>query len=221
MNGAGRQYNPDTPRKLDVPVSVGKMSPKRITKGAAMLDTMLGKMVNGVVSFASLAFSSFKGNDVDLAGPIIEQGRNQIVIEGTLLHAFDNDFDEIFRSGKEIEVWFVVTVEEGKHKVVERYFRHKVKYNPMTRDFSVELQEQGFNTSIRSYGELLKTISHFEYTWEWRENVKPGHEITVHLTSYLNPIKLDAYKKDFDLMMLWKFTRPHGERTFRINRYGS
>jgi hypothetical protein len=184
-----------------------------------MLDTVFGQMVNGVVSLASLAFSSFKGNDVEITTPSISQSRNQIVIESTLQHGFDNDFNEIFRSGKEIEVWFVLSVERNNRKLFDKYLLHKVKYNPMTRDFHVVLQDQNVSFDTNNYGELIRTVSHFRYTWNWREIALPGQTVKVRVSSHMKTIKLDAYRKDFDLMMLWKFKKPHSEHTFRINPY--
>jgi hypothetical protein len=181
-----------------------------------MLESVMGRVVNGVVSFASLAFSSFKGNDAELSIPFITQNRNQIVIESNLKHAFEQDFYDIFRSGKEIEVWFSVTVEGRGHKLIERNYAHKAKFNPMTRDFNVVLQEQNYTFTTGNYTTLVNAMSHFEYTWNWRQNASPGQNVNVTVISYMKKIKLDAYREDFDLMMLWKFRKPKVQRGFQI-----
>jgi hypothetical protein len=186
-----------------------------------MLESMLGKVVSGVVSFASLAFSSFKGNEATISTPVIAQSSSQIVIDSNLHQAFDNDFEEFFRSGKEIRVWFVLTVESGQNRLFERYFVHKVNFDPMSRQFHVYLQEQDYSLNTRNYSEMLSTVSHFEYPWTWRDNAHPGQTVNVKVSSHLETIKLDAYKKDFDLNMLWKYQRPHCAKTIRINNYDS
>jgi hypothetical protein len=184
-----------------------------------MLESFLGKVVNSAVSFTSLAFSSFVGNDAVLTQPSLTQNRNHVVIESTLLHAFDNDFDVIFRSGKEIEVWFVLTVEDDKRKVFEKYFTHKVKYDPMSRSFHVVLQERDGVLDTRNYNELLQAISRFEYAWNWRVCAKPGQDVKGKISAHMRKTKLDAGHDDFNLMMLWKYRKPEVIRTCRIKPY--
>jgi len=121
-----------------------------------------------------------------------------------LENAFENDFEEIFKSGQSIDIFFSVKIKLNNLLIHEEEFRHSIIFDPLTQLFSIELEDQDLSFTTNSYDELKIIISNIEYSFK-DENIK---DCTITMSAYLPKIRLIALNKDFDLMMLWKFNQP-------------
>jgi hypothetical protein len=94
---------------------------------------------------------------------------------------------------------------------------HSIIYDPLSKFFDITLEEQKENFSTDSYQQLIEKISQIEYTYENAEL----ENIVVSLESSLKKIRLQSMKKEYDLMMLWKFKKPKTEKHCRKADYES
>ena len=73
----------------------------------SMIGSLLYKTYLNIVSLSVLLFSNYVGNSVSFSPLSMQNVGDNIVCSAHLLNAFENDFEEIFKSGKEIRVWVV------------------------------------------------------------------------------------------------------------------
>jgi|GEM_PF-1103605 len=172
-----------------------------------MFGSLGNKIVSGIASLTALVFSSYQGNEAQLSDiGLLRQG-NQLTVACRLQHAFDHDFEEFFRSGKPINVWFIMQIRSNGRVVRERLFYHRVQYAPMRAYFNVNLQDQQFTTSVQNYQRLLELLCGFTNTFVI-DDLDQRHPIEISITAYLSEIRLDTMEKPFDMMLLWNFKRP-------------
>ena len=73
----------------------------------------------------------------------------------------ENDFEEIFKSGQSIDIYFSVKIGLEGLIIHEEEFRHSIIFDPLTQLFSIELEDQGLSFSTNSYDELKIIISNY------------------------------------------------------------
>ena len=169
-----------------------------------MFQILAEKVISGLAAFSMLLLSSYQGNDASFATYRTSFLDDRMFFECKLENAFDNDFEEIFKSGQSIDIFFGVKIELNNLIIHEEEFRHSIIFDPLTQLFSIELEDQELTFSTNSYNELKKLISNIEYSFK-DENIK---DCTMTMNAYLPKIRLIALNKDFDLMMLWKYNQP-------------
>ena len=92
----------------------------------------LGKYIlKGVITFTLLVLSSYEGNDATFKALQINYLEGAIGIEVQLESAFENDFEEIFKTGKSIDIWFNTSVSSQGIVLEEQDFSHNVTYDPL------------------------------------------------------------------------------------------
>ena len=169
-----------------------------------MFQILAEKVISGLAAFSMLLLSSYQGNEASFSNYTTSFLDNRMFLECKLENAFDNDFEEIFKSGQSIDIYFGIKIELNNTIIHEEEFRHSIIFDPLTQVFSIELEDQGLTSSTNSYEELKTIISNIEYSFE-DENIQ---DYTLTLHAYLPKIRLIALNKDFDLMMLWKYNGP-------------
>lgn len=169
-----------------------------------MFQTLSNKIITGVITLSMMLLSSYEGNNARFDNVFASCVGSQIFISATLEEAFENDFEEIFKSGKRIEIFFNIQIFDHDLNIHETEFRHAVLYDPLGKFYTVFLEEQQMQTSAGSFPELIDIISNVEYIYN-SDKYDGGHII---LSAYLKKIKLQSLKKEYDMMMLWKFKKP-------------
>ena len=178
-----------------------------------MFNALSAKIYVQVLAFSMLLFSSYKGNDVLFSDIKTKITGDNIVFQTYLKQGFDNDFDEIFKSGKPIRVWFEIKVIKEQKIVHYEKFYHQVVWNSTENRYNIELQEQNYSLSVNNFKELKYYMSVIEYPFY---KLKANGSLTVEFISYLPKIYLDSIDKEIDLMLLWKMKKPKVRYDFRI-----
>ncbi len=166
------------------------------------------KVITSVVTFTSMLFSSYKGNFAEFDGVALQQDKTGIEISANLENAFENDFEEFFRCGKPITVWFLIQVRYNRYNVAEMYYAHRVKYDPLLHFYTVFIQENDQLITLDSHEQVLEAIRGFHCKWEVPPQYNPGDEFEVVVSGYLTKLRLESTDEEFDLMNLWHHKRP-------------
>ncbi len=169
-----------------------------------MFQILAEKVISGLAAFSMLLLSSYQGNNASFADYTTSFLDDKMFFECKLENAFENDFEEIFKSGQIIDIFFNVIIDLNGSVIHEEEFRHSIIFDPLTQLFSIELEDQDLTFSTNSYDELKNIISNIEYNFK-DENIK---DCIINMNAYLPKIRLIALNKDFDLMMLWKYNEP-------------
>ena len=169
-----------------------------------MFQILAEKVIGGLAAFSMLLLSSYQGNEASFSAYTTSFLDNRMFLECKLENAFDNDFEEIFKSGQSIDIYFNVKISLKGLIIHEEEFRHSIIFDPLSQVFNIELEDQYLTLSTNSYEELKTIISNIEYSYK-DENIQ---NYTLTLRAYLPKIRLKALNKDFDLMMLWKYNEP-------------
>jgi hypothetical protein len=164
-----------------------------------------------------MLLSSYEGNHARFSDISFSFLGDKIFITVQLEGAFENDFEEIFKSGQQIDIYFNIEFKNGSDVLYSDEFVHSIIYDPLSKFFDITLEEQKENFSTDSYQQLIEKISQIEYTYENAEL----ENIVVSLESSLKKIRLQSMKKEYDLMMLWKFKKPKTEKHCRKADYES
>ena len=172
---------------------------------------MFDKLVTGVISLSMMLFSSYQGNEPKFARLNSVLSEDRILIFTKLENAFENDFEEVFKSGNEIFIYFTLSIKQKDQSIFRRTFFHSVEYDPLLKQYFIELQEQEKKITSRSFDDLIETITVFEFDYlgDFPDRV------TVSLTAYLEKLYLDSLDKEYDLMLLWKLQKPQVSNTVR------
>jgi len=100
----------------------------------------------------------------------------QIRLETFLECAFDNDFDQIIKSGNRIKVFFNVEIKKNKRKIVAKRFLHEVTYDLLEKEFNVYLEEQKLDFTTKSYSEVIEMLSIFKYNQALNHKLQKNYQ---------------------------------------------
>ena len=177
-----------------------------------MFQSLLSKVVSGVISLSMMLLSSYEGNNAAFSELVSLIFQKNIVFKTQLVEAFENDFESVFKSGKQIDIFFDVHIRiQGREPFTET-FKHSVLFDPLKQYYSVYIQETDEESKTDNIEELKNLISKIEYSYSGRRSA----EMIVSITSYLPKIQLDNSGKNYDLMMLWNFKKPKIKKTVLI-----
>jgi len=179
----------------------------------SMIGSLLYKTYLNIVSLSVLLFSNYVGNSVSFSPLSMQNVGDNIVCSAHLLNAFENDFEEIFKSGKEIRVWFEFKALNNSKIIHFEKFYHAFKWDVKSRVYYVELQEQSFTTTAKTTEELVYLLSVVEFPFY---RAKHRGNISIELTAYLPKIYMDEINKEFDLMLLWNLKKPSVKKEINI-----
>jgi hypothetical protein len=170
-----------------------------------MFEGVTAKVMASLVSLSALMFSSYTGNEPAFKPLQSRQGNKYVQMTAQLDKAFENDFSEVFRSGKSIHILFRVEVSHNKAVVWQQNFRHTVNFDPMNAAWQVYSSEAKQNQQFTSYPAMIKEISELEFSVPLQNSWK---QVEVKVESWMPKIVMETDNREIDLMMLWKFKRP-------------
>jgi len=178
-----------------------------------VLGSLISKVYLNVLAFSVLLFSNYTGNIVDFSSLLTKTVGDNLVCSTYLTNAFENDFDEIFKSGKEIRVWFEFRALKDNKVIHYEKFYHQVKWNAGKQEYQLNLQEQNYKTNTKSVKELKYLLSVVEYPF-----YKANHNgnVVIEVNAYLPKIYLETISKEVDLMLLWKMKKPSIRKEVRL-----
>ena len=169
-----------------------------------MLENLLNNIVSGIISFSMLLFSSYQGNKAEFEEIATERFSSGLLIKTRLINAFENDFEQVFKSGKRIDIYFHLKIKLSSKKEFVRVFRHSVTFHPMQQYYSVFKEETEKNRQMETFEKVKETVSQFEFSFQNDLN----SELQIEISASLPKISIDSSEKEFDLMMLWNFQKP-------------
>lgn len=178
-----------------------------------MFESLGGKVLAGMLSLSVFIFGNYEGNDASLGAFSAQLNNKTLYVKTQLQNAFDHDFDKMFQTGKVITVWFKVDVVKDKKVLHSSTFRHAVQYDPLANNFTVFREEMNEKRVFTSEADMIKSLSQVECFLPVNPN---WGVVDMKLTSWMKKIKFEEYKRDIDLMMLWKFKKPSLEKRIRL-----
>lgn len=179
-----------------------------------MFESIGNYIVKGVITFGLLLLSSYEGNDATFRSLQIEYLDSSIGIEVFLDSAFENDFEEIFKTGKSIDIWFNASVKSQGVTLEEERFSHNVTYNPLLDSYLLKKGSTNKTVICETFDCLIENLSHV--TWKFRR-LRSVSDYDFSISAHLDKIYFKQEDKDFNLMLLWKNKTPRLKETIRIN----
>jgi hypothetical protein len=172
-----------------------------------MFGVFKNKIMTSLVALTSLMFTSYKGNDVKIVNPEVLLNSNKLTVNTYLQDAFVNDFDQLFKSGKELKIYYNVELHVNNELELNKTFIHSVLFDPMDQTYDVFMEETASYVTCTTVEQLIPHLSDFNFSHYFDDGLPQRSKINVKITVFLDKIKLTR-EKEFDLMMLWKFKRP-------------
>ncbi|MDP8231852.1 MAG: hypothetical protein P9L91_04190 [Candidatus Zophobacter franzmannii] len=169
-----------------------------------MFAALADKVVKGVMSLSFLIFSAYEGNNAVFREPFVEIQNGFVSCQTELVNAFDNDFDDIFKSGEEIVLDYTAEVScDGGRK--QSYIRtHKAKYFPMQKHYMFTTNSDGNAQYFDTLDGLIAVFSKYDRLIPLPE----GKKCTIKIISSLNKLYFSSQQREFDLNLLWKNKLP-------------
>lgn len=174
-----------------------------------MFQSLADKVISGVISLSMLLLSSYKGNDAKFTDLETVFLNNNVIFRTSLSGAFENDFEDIIKSGAEIDIYFTFSLNEEKDVFHQTEFKHSVHYLPMDQLYYVSYDERDELLVYQSYDQVINEISQIQYIY--KDRIPDKFKITI--TAYMKKMKLPNNDNEYDLMMLWNFKKPKLKKT--------
>ncbi|PID28179.1 MAG: hypothetical protein CSB55_05835 [Candidatus Cloacimonadota bacterium] len=180
-----------------------------------LLEILKEKIVTGLMTVSLLMFGSHQVNDVKMTDPEISFESNKLTTSVYLQDAFANDFEQLFKSGKELKVYYRLELKVNDKPTLNQTFIHSVLFDPMAQMFDVFSEETSSSFTCSDVKDVIGYLSFFNCSKEFPEGFPPGAKLNVKITSFLTEITMTGDRK-YDLMMFWKFKKPEAEAVFYI-----
>jgi len=177
-----------------------------------------GRILSSVVSMTMLLFSSYEGNNARFSDVFIGHDNQIVRIRTSLLYAFDNDFEQIFRSGSPININYYLIVSRDGILLDSIEYRNTVIYDPMERFFRIEAEVSNNFTFTVSCDDLRTIISEVDIFYDhWGI----GGTYKFELSASMERVTLESLEREFDLMMLWNYKTPKIVFEYKVELYES
>jgi len=179
-----------------------------------MFESLGNYILKGVITFGLLVLSSYEGNDAVFKSLQIDYLEGAIGIELYLDSAFENDFEEIFKTGKSIDIWFHTSVSSQGVVLEEEEFSHNVTYNPLLDSYLLKKGSNDEAIVCEDYQCLLEELS--KVNWHFRR-LRSVSDYDLNIYAYLEKIYFEDMDKEFNLMLLWKNKTPRFKERIKVN----
>ncbi len=169
-----------------------------------MFEKIADNLMKGAIALSFLLFSSYEGNNASFNTPELEVLDSGISCRTELVGAFENDFDDVFKSGEEISLDFDIDIYADGEIYKTMVHNHTVEYKPMEKTYVMK-NNAGFPDSyFTELNEMIKAFSQFD-----RLLLLPDcDKCTIRIIAKLNKLFFASQQKEFDLNLLWKNKSP-------------
>lgn len=181
-----------------------------------MLGSFFGRVYTGILGLSLLLLSNYTGNDARFTNFQYIISEQSLVINCFLSNAFDNDFEEIFKSGIEIPIYFDSSVLSNKEIVAQKSFKHTVRWDSNVERWRIFLEDQDYTFYTDNYTTLINALSTIEIIYQF--DTTGYRRLDYHITAKLPKLYIPSIDKEVDLMVLWKLRIP--ELKTRLDRTG-
>lgn len=179
-----------------------------------MFESIGNHILKGIITFGLLVFSSYEGNDASFRSLRVNYYEGMIGIELNLEGAFENDFEEIFKTGKSIDIWFKVDVSSQGVVLEEELFSYNVTYDPHLDSYLLIRGSDDESIICSSYDKLKSELSLIK--WDFRR-LKSVDNYDFSISAYMEKLYFSENGDDFNLMLLWKNKRPRMKQQIRLD----
>ena len=179
-----------------------------------MFESLGSYILKGVITFGLLVLSSYEGNDAVFRSLQVNYLEGAVGIELFLDSAFENDFEEIFKTGKSVDIWFHTSVSSQGVVLEEEEFSHNVTYNPLLDSYLLKKGSTNEAVVCEDYQCLVKDLSNVE--WHFRR-LRSVSDYDFSIYAHLDKIYFEQMDKEFNLMLLWKNKTPRLKERIKIN----
>lgn len=178
-----------------------------------MLESLMGKVMAGLLSVSALMFSSYTGNNPVFKPLHCRAGQNYLYVTATLSNAFDNDFADVFKCGKPITLIYKIDIRHNNSPAFSKNYRYTVTFDPMNATWMLTNSENNQRDLFSSYSKLLESISEL-FCVIPRD--RTSRTVEIRAEAWLLPIELTEPDRTVDLMVLWKMKRPKTRTNFNL-----
>ncbi len=179
-----------------------------------MFESFGNYILKGVITFGLLILSSYEGNDARFSSLRLTYLEGAIGIELNLDSAFENDFEEIFKTGKSIDIWFHTSVSSKGVVLEEEEFSHNVTYDPLLDSYLLIKGSTNESIVCENYQCLVEELSKIK--WHFRR-LKSVSDYDLDIYAHLDKIYFEDMDKEFNLMLLWKNKSPRLKERIKLD----
>jgi len=167
----------------------------------------------GIMSLSLFLFSSYTGNDPSMRTLSGSVSNNYLQLSTVFDYAFDNDFTEVFKSGKQIPLYYRVEVRSAGGIVFQKTYYNSVSYDNMKGSYKVYQSGIGQSFELGSHNAVIAAMSSLACSIPIE---RKWGTATVALEAWLPTVEFPQIKRKVDLMVLWKYRRPTTKGTFNL-----
>ena len=179
-----------------------------------MFESLGNYILKGVITFGLLILSSYEGNDAKFSSLQISYLEGAVGVEISLDDAFENDFEEIFKTGKSIDIWFNTSVSSQGVILEEEEFSHCVTYNPLLDSYLLIKGSTNESIVCENFQCLVEELS--KINWHFRR-LRSVSNYDFNIYAHLDKIYFEDMDKEFNLMLLWKNKSPRLKERIRVS----
>ena len=172
-----------------------------------MFISILDRIYTGFIALGILFLSGYTGNDVQIGNFEVAINNELVVFSGSLIDAFEHDFEEIFLSGLVVTIIFDVRVTNNKNLLERKRFTHSVYRDIEYRHWVIYLN--GYEIVTVDYAEMKEILSRFNT--EFIFNLQNYESLDFHVTAQIQNLRIPTRDKELELMLLWKRKVPSGK----------
>lgn len=166
-----------------------------------MFGNIGNSILKGMVTLTLLFLSSYEGNNAEFKNLEVSTSGNRVTLNTSLINAFENDFEEVFKTGEPIKVNFTIDVKSAGTSIVTEDFSHKVIYNALESSYLLSFEESDEAIICQSFQELKKELADVEWSFSKLGSVNRYY---ISVSARLDKIYFPSMNKEFNLMLLWK-----------------
>ncbi|MFQ6612797.1 MAG: DUF4390 domain-containing protein [Fidelibacterota bacterium] len=177
----------------------------------SIFSVLSRKIVTAVISIGSLFYSTIPGTNASFTDLLLSIKGQQLVLSTHLENCFSDELDQVFRSGKEIKIYFrVELVQAGNNKSVkDTTFYHSISYSVLDDVFDVYLTETETrypNLNLEQAKEFLVEIEGYRAITV--DQLKKDRTYYLRLEAKMDKIKLQGMEEPLNLMFYWNSLKP-------------
>lgn len=172
------------------------------------------KIVTAVISIGSLFYSTIPGINASIGDIELKNKGDQLVISSHLENCYTEELDQIFKSGKEIKIYFLAQLinSQKKKSIKDSTFYHSIRYTVLDDVFEVyhsESQQYFNNLYLQQAKTILSEIERYPvFSAEKLEEKTLYH---IKITAWMGKIQLAGMDEPLNLMYYWNSIKPSSE----------
>lgn len=164
-----------------------------------------------VIAIGSMFYSTISGVIAEFEELKVRAKGDELVISARLVNCFSEDLDTIFKSGREIRIYYHVELLDATdgNPVEERTFYHAIRYSLVEDVYEIFHSNNEGRTAgltLERAKEMMSVID--DVAVFPSSGLSSGTPYTVKITAYIEKIRLPGMDEELNLMFYWNSLRP-------------